>query len=44
MNFKEEEYYIFSTISNDGNVLKYDEELIENDVEDNHIPDTDLIN
>ena len=44
MNFKEEEYDIFSTISNDGNVLKYDEDLMENDVEDNYIPDTDLIN
>ncbi|MBQ4583963.1 MAG: membrane lipoprotein lipid attachment site-containing protein [Bacilli bacterium] len=44
MNFKEEEYDIFSTISNDGNVLKYDENLKDNDVEDNYIPDTDLIN
>ncbi|MBQ9834198.1 MAG: hypothetical protein IJO33_03300 [Bacilli bacterium] len=44
MNFKEEGYDIFSTISNDGNVLKYDEDLMDNDVEDNYIPDTDLIN
>ena len=41
-DFKEEEYDIFSTVSNDSNVLKFKETYTEE--ENDNIPDTDLIN
>ncbi len=41
LNFMEEEFNIFETVSSDGNYLKYEEDY--NKVEED-IPDTDLIN
>jgi len=43
LNYNETEFNIFETANNESNIIEYDENLSENEV-DNDVPDTDLIN
>lgn len=43
LNYNETEFNIFETANNESNLIEYDENLSENEVEDD-VPDTDLIN